>query len=107
MLISKENLDIRNRTIEFEKRIEEMHLEFYKYCYGEESRRPDSESFEQELVNYSRKNIIDMELSKNFDRVLYKFQNRKKVWRTWTDDMNQALKKKLADAKAVEVEDRP
>ena len=88
MLISKENLEIRNRILGFEKRIEEMHTDFYSYYNDLEQKMPDYEGFERELILYSRKKISDLELSKNLDRVLYKFQNRKKIWLAWVEEVH-------------------
>ena len=94
MLISKENLEIKNQIFDFERRIEDMHLEFYKYYTGEEHRLPDLQRLEQELNIFSRKKIMDIELSKNLDRVLFKFQNRKKIWLTWVEETRHKIKKK-------------
>ena len=71
-----------------------MHLEFYKYYTGEEHRLPDLQRFEREILMFSRKKIIDIELSKNLDRVLYKFQNRKKIWNSWLEETRHRGKKK-------------
>jgi hypothetical protein len=86
MLISPENLEFKNQIFAFEKRIENMHLDFYKYYTGEEYRLPDFQGFERELLSFSRRKINDIELSKNLDRVLYKFQNRKKIWLGWVEE---------------------
>jgi hypothetical protein len=94
MLISKENLEIKNQIFDFERRIEDMHLDFYKYYTGEERRLPDLQRLEQELIIFSRKKIMDIELSKNMDRVLFKFQNRKKIWMTWVEETRHKIKKK-------------
>jgi len=93
MLISNANIEIRNQISAFEKRIDDMHLEFYKYYNGEEHRLPNLEGFERELLLFSRKKIIDIELSKNLDRVLYKFQNRKKIWLSWVEETRHKAKK--------------
>ena len=88
MLISKENLEIRNRINDFENRIEVMHQDFYKYYNDLEQKQPDWEGLEREMILFSRKKIYDMELSKNLDRVLLKFQNRKKIWLTWVEEVH-------------------
>lgn len=93
MLISQENLKIRNKIIDFEKRTEEMHQDFYKYYNGLEQKMPDWEGLERELVSYSRKKILDLELAKNLDRVLYKFQNRKGIWLVWVEEFHHPSKK--------------
>jgi hypothetical protein len=93
MLISNENIEIRRQIFDFEKRIGDMHLEFYKYYTGEEHRLPDLLGFEREMVLFARKKIMDIELSKNLDRVLYKFQNRKKIWLAWVEETRHKVKK--------------
>jgi hypothetical protein len=92
MLITKENEEIRNKVLAFDKRIETMHQDFYKYYNGLEQKVPDWEGFERELIAYSRKKILDLELSKNLDRVLFKFQNRKKIWLGWLEESHHATK---------------
>jgi hypothetical protein len=93
MLISNENMEIRRQIFDLEKRIEDMHLEFYKYYVGEDRRLPDLQNFERQLLLFSRKKIIDIELSKNLDRVLYKFQNRKKIWLAWIEEIHHRINK--------------
>jgi hypothetical protein len=80
MLISKDNRAIRDKILDFERRIEQMHLGFQKYVQGVEPKRPDLEMMERELLGFSRRKIFDLELSKQLERVLFKFQNRKKIW---------------------------
>ncbi len=92
MLISKNNLEVRNKIVEFDKRIEDMHVEFYKYHVDQQQKMPDWEGFERELIAYSRKKIFDLELLKGLDRVLYKFQNRKKIWLTWVEESHHISK---------------
>ncbi len=93
MSVSKENIQIRNRILDFDKRIEEMHLAFQKYSQGEEYRVPNWEKFEMELITYSRNKIFDLALSNNLDRVLFKFQNRKKIWLKWIDESHRNQKR--------------
>jgi hypothetical protein len=95
MQISKENYDIRSKILQFEKRTEEMHQDFYKYYNGLEAKMPDWEGFERELIEYSRRRISELELSKNLDRVLYKFQNRKKIWLTWHGELHHISKREV------------
>jgi len=92
MLLSKESESIRNAVVDFERRIEEMHLEFQKYYQGIEPIMPNWEKLEWELLAFSRKKIMDLELSKNLDRVLYKFQNRKRIWLAWTEEVHHLPK---------------
>jgi len=93
MSVSKENIQIRNKTLDFDKRIEEMHLAFQKFARGDQYKVPEWEKFEMELVTFSRNKIFDLALSKNLDRVLYKFQNRKKIWLKWVDDFHRGQKR--------------
>ena len=90
MLISEESQKARNRILGFEKMIEEMHLDFQKYQRGLETKRPDWERLEKDLLLFSRKRVYDLELSKQLDRILYKFQNRKKIWLKWMEEFHKA-----------------
>ena len=87
MLISKENLKIRNVIEDFEKRIEDMHLEFDKYRCWEIQKMPEWENLEKDLFIYSKKKIFDLELTRQLDRVTHKFQNRKRIWLRWVEEM--------------------
>jgi hypothetical protein len=98
MRISKENYEIRSKIMDFEKRTDAMHQDFYKYYNGLEPKMPNWEGLERDLVNYSRKKILDLELSKNLDRVLYKFQTRKKIWLTWYEELQHRFKKEEASS---------
>ena len=89
-MISEENQKARNRILGFEKMIEEMHLDFQKYQRGLETKRPDWERLEKDLLLFSRKRVYDLELSKQLDRILYKFQNRKKIWLKWMEEFHKA-----------------
>jgi hypothetical protein len=93
MSISKENIEIRDRILDFEKRIDDMHLAFQKFAQGEQYKVPEWEKLEMELITYSRNKIHDLALSKNLDRVLYKFQNRKKIWLKWVDEFHRGQKR--------------
>ena len=86
MQISKENYELRRDIQRFEKRIEDMHQDFYKYYNEIEKVLPPWETLERELLLYSKKTIFDSELRNNLDRILYKFQNRKKIWLTWVEE---------------------
>lgn len=86
MPISQENVAIRNVIVDFEKRIEDMHSEFQRYHQGIEYKVPEWERLEVDLLQFSRKKIYDLELSKQLDRVQYKFQNRKKIWLRWLEE---------------------
>ena len=86
MAVSKENLNIEMKISEFEVRIEVMHLDFYKFYQSDAQKVPEWERLEQELLHFSRRKIFDVSVSKNLDRVLYKFQNRKKIWLNWLEE---------------------
>lgn len=86
MLISKENRELRNTILGFERRIEEMHLEFQKYRVGEAAKMPDWERLEGEILALSRRRINDLEIRNHLDRVMHKFQNRKKIWLRWAEE---------------------
>jgi len=91
MLLSKENYEIKNKIMEFDQKIEDMHQDFYKYYYGVEKKMPNWEAFERELLVYSRRKILDFELSRNFDRILFKFQNRKQIWLKWIEESHHKV----------------
>ena len=94
MLISRDNLEIRHKLTAYDKKIETLHLEFYKYYHGQEKKMPLWEDFDRELIDFSRRKISDLELSKNLDRILYKYQNRKKIWMTWAEELRHVPNKK-------------
>ena len=89
MLISKDNQAIRDRILDFERRIEEMHVDFQKYAQGIEAKRPDLEMMERELLGFSRRKIYDLELSKQLERIMFKFQTRKKIWVRWAEEFQR------------------
>jgi hypothetical protein len=89
MLISKENRSIRDAIFGFEQRIEEMHLGFQRYRAGDDPKVPQWEKLERELLIFSRKKVTDLELNKHLERVMFKFQNRKKIWLRWVDEYQQ------------------
>ena len=99
MLISKENYEIRDKIWDFENRIDNMHMDFYKYYQGVETKLPDWESLEKELIFFSKKKIVDLGLSKNLDRILFKFQNRKKIWLSWVEEYHHSSKKEQPEVK--------
>ncbi len=93
MPVSEESLKIRNTIFEFEKRIDEMQLDFQKYRQGELEKVPDWENLERELLMYSRRKILDYEISNQLDRVMFKFQNRKRIWLRWIEEFHHIPKK--------------
>jgi hypothetical protein len=100
MLISKEIQETKSKILDFEKRIEEMHLDFQKYCQGIDPKMPDYERLERELLFFSRRKIFDLELSKQLDRILYKFQTRKKIWVRWADQFQHGVHSKAQEPKS-------
>ncbi len=92
MLISKENRKIRDAILGFERRIEDMHLEFQRYRVGDAERMPAWERLEREILSFSRRKLFDLELGNHLDRVMHKFQNRKKIWLRWAEEYQQSPK---------------
>lgn len=92
MVTSGENAKIRNIIFDLEKRIEAMHLEFLKFHQRESQKMPEWERLEKDLLTFSRRKIYDFGLSKQLDRVLYKFQNRKTIWLRWTEELHHISK---------------
>ena len=84
-------MEKRNVILTFDRRIEEMHAAFHKLRHGQVGRTPDWERLEKDLLTFSARKIRDVELTKHLDRVLYKFQNRKKIWLRWVDEVHQGL----------------
>ncbi|MBW1682622.1 MAG: hypothetical protein JRH05_03970 [Deltaproteobacteria bacterium] len=74
----------------FDRRIDTLHLEFDRFRQGKTKIMPDWMRLESELLAFSRRRIVDTELSHQLDRVLYKFQNRKKIWLQWVEDYHGA-----------------
>ena len=89
MSVSEERLGLLKAITDFEGRIEKMHLDFQKYCKGDLYRMPNWERLEADLLHFSRRKIFELVTQKNLDRVLYKFQNRKRIWLRWVDEYQQ------------------
>ena len=106
MSISKENLEIKHKILELEQRIEDMHLAFQKYCKGIETRMPDWDKLQNDLLQFSKRKIYDIVLSKQMDRVLYKFQNRKSIWLRWVEEFQHEDRTKAGGAPSMSVEDK-
>ena len=85
-IVSDERSDMIKALSLFEQRINDMHVEFEKYRQGQESRMPDWQQLEADMLGFSRRKIYDVVISKNLDRLLYKFQNRKKLWLGWAKE---------------------
>ncbi|MDD5207390.1 MAG: hypothetical protein PHS17_18325 [Desulfobacterales bacterium] len=90
MLLSEEDLARKNAIHDFDRKIEEMHLQIQRYSQGVENRLPEWERLEMDLLHFSRKKINDLELAKNLERVQYKFQNRKKIWLRWIEEAHHS-----------------
>lgn len=91
MLISSENRRLREDILRFDGRIDRMHIDFLAYRAGDAPRMPDWEGLEKELIGFSRRKIFDLELRNQLDRVMYKFQNRKKIWLKWADEYQKQV----------------
>jgi len=100
MPISKELQETRSRILDLDRRIEEMHLNFQRYCQGLDPKMPHHERLERELLFFSRRKIFDLELSKQLDRILYKFQNRKRIWVRWAEEFQQGVREKTQNPKS-------
>jgi hypothetical protein len=66
-----------------------MHIGFSEYYKGMEQKTPDLEKLERDLITFSRYPINELVLSKNLERILYKFQNRKKIWLSWVKEIHE------------------
>lgn len=64
-----------------------MHVAFQKYHIGQEAIMPDWQKLEEDLQLFSRRKIYEVVISKNLDRILYKFQNRKRLWLNWVEEI--------------------
>jgi septal ring factor EnvC (AmiA/AmiB activator) len=85
MAISEEKRKILDKIVDFDSQIDQMHAQFHKFHTRETKIRPDWERLESKLRSFSRQKIFDIQLSGQLDRVLYKFQNRKKIWLNWIE----------------------
>ncbi len=93
MSLTQEGQATRTAILDFEKRIDEMHSNFWKYSQGIEHKVPDWERLEKDVLLFSRRKIPDLELSKQLERIQYKFQNRKKIWLRWIEEVHHARRK--------------
>lgn len=85
MSVAEETALIRKALTDFENKIEKMHLDFGKYVHGELKKLPDWENLERELLSFSKAKIYDLELANHLERILFKFQNRKRIWFRWLE----------------------
>lgn len=89
MGISKQDPVIKNALSDFDVRIEKMHSDFTKFSREDTHRMPQWEMLESDLLNFSRKKILDSQLARQMDRILYKFQTRKQIWLKWIDERHR------------------
>ena len=89
MAVADEKSEMIKAISTFETRIEEMHVEFQKYHIGQEVTMPNWQKLEEDLLTFSRRKIYEVVISKNLDRLLYKFQNRKKLWLNWAQEFQE------------------
>lgn len=86
----KEGHDMAAAIAAFDRRIEEMHRDFIRYRAEYPSLMPDWRRLERELLEFSRKKLFSPVLISQLDRVLHKFQNRKKIWLSWADEVQRS-----------------
>ena len=85
MPISEEKQKILDTIVDFDNQIDRMHAQFHKYHTKETKIRPDWARLESKLRDFSGQKIFDVQITGQLDRVLYKFQNRKKIWLGWIE----------------------
>jgi hypothetical protein len=85
MPLSEEKQRILDAIVDLDNQIDQMHVQFHKYHTLETKIRPDWARLESKLRGFSRRKIFDIQLSSQLDRILHKFQNRKKIWLSWIE----------------------
>ena len=85
MILSEEKQKISDAILDFDRQIDQMHVQFHKYHTEETKIRPDWQRLENKLRHFSGRTLFDLQLSSQLDRILYKFQNRKKIWLSWIE----------------------
>ncbi|OIP41095.1 MAG: hypothetical protein COZ70_03425 [Deltaproteobacteria bacterium CG_4_8_14_3_um_filter_51_11] len=89
MDILKKNMQYAVLAIcEFDSKIEDIHREFLRYRAGDIQIMPDWKTLERDLIDFSRRKFFSAALNSQLDRILHKFQNRKKIWLTWVDELH-------------------
>lgn len=78
--------ETRDRIAGFDRRIDAMHVEFLNFRSGELLKMPEWQRLEADLLAFSRRRIPDLLISAELDRVMYKFQNRKRIWLRWSEE---------------------
>ena len=104
MGMTQENYEIRMHLLDLESQIDDMHLVFERYRQGLEEIMPEWEKLELDLIWYSRRKLYDLELTGQMDRILYKFQNRKKIWLRWVEEYHQKLKEEEEEEERKKLE---
>jgi len=89
MTLPAEQARLMDTILLFERRIDQMHVQFDKYRHGEIHLLPDWQRFETQLLAFSRRRPHSLELSNQLDRVLFKFQERKRVWLRWAEEFHR------------------
>jgi hypothetical protein len=89
MALPDEQARLMDAILQFDRRIDEMHAQFDNYRHGEIHVLPDWQRFERQLLAFSRRRPHSPEVSNQLDRVLFKFQARKRVWLRWTKEFHQ------------------
>lgn len=85
MGIFNDQAQYREAILLFDRHIDRMHLEFDRFRRGEIHRMPDWQRLERDLLSFSRRKPSSLELSNHLDRILYKFQARKRIWQRWVE----------------------
>lgn len=85
MVLSEQKQKILDTIVDFDNQIDQMHAQFHKYYTKETKIRPDWSRLENKLRDFSAQKIFDIQISGQLDRILYKFQNRKKIWLSWVE----------------------
>ena len=85
MVLSEQKQKILDTIVDFDNQIDQMHAQFHKFHTKETKIRPDWARLENKLRGFSGQKVFDIQISGQLDRVLYKFQNRKKIWLSWIE----------------------
>ena len=85
MALSEDKQKTIDTIVDLDNQIDRMHAQFHKYHTQETKIRPEWTRLESRLRDFSGQKIIDIQISGQLDRVLYKFQNRKKIWLSWIE----------------------
>jgi hypothetical protein len=89
MELPGEQTQLMDAILLLERMIDQMHAQFDNYRHGEIHVLPDWQRFERQLLFFSRRRPHSLELSNQLDRVLFKFQARKRVWLRWAEEFHQ------------------